>query len=89
MQECVTLLVTEAELVAARNCVQVMLLYTRKIIESIGMEVPLLRMTLYVDNKGAKDMMNNWLVCGQTRHVEVQYYSSRELKENVLSALRG
>ena len=74
-----TLSVTEAELVAATNCVQDML-YIRKIIESIGLKVKL-PMILHVDNKGAKDLMNNWSVGGRTRHVEVRYHFLRELKE--------
>jgi hypothetical protein len=28
-------------------------------------------MILYLDNKGAKDLANNWSVRGRTRHVEV------------------
>jgi hypothetical protein len=38
MQECVKLSVTEAELVAATNCIQDML-YTRNILESMGLKL--------------------------------------------------
>ena len=38
-------------------------------------------MKLRVDNKGAKDLMNNWTVGGRTRHIEVKQYFIRELKE--------
>ena len=40
-----------------------------------------LPMVLYVDNKGAKDLCNNWTVGGRTRHIEVKQYFLRELKE--------
>jgi hypothetical protein len=63
MQDCVTLSVTEAELVAATNCVQDMM-YTKKVLESVGLQVEL-PMILHVDNKGAKDLVNNWSVGGQ------------------------
>ena len=79
MQDCVTLSATEAELVAATNCVQDML-YTKKVIESIGLQVEL-PMVLHVDNKGAKDLVNNWSVGGRTRHMDVRYHFLRELKE--------
>jgi hypothetical protein len=79
MQDCVTLSVTEAELVAAIMCVQDML-YTKKILESMELQVAL-PMTLYVDNKGAKDLVNNWSVGGRTRHMDVRYHFLRELKE--------
>ena len=55
MQDCVTLSVTEAELVAATNCVQDMI-YTKKVLESVGLQVEL-PMILHVDNKGAKDLV--------------------------------
>jgi hypothetical protein len=35
-----------------------------------------------VDNKGAKDLVNNWSIGGQTRHVSVRLNFPRELKEN-------
>ena len=38
-------------------------------------------MVLTVDNKGAKDLANNWSVGGQTKHIEVRFYFLRELKE--------
>jgi hypothetical protein len=71
--------VTEAELVAATNCVQDML-YTKKVLESVGLLVEL-PMVLHVDNKGAKDLVNNWSVGGRTRHMDVRYHFLRELKE--------
>jgi len=82
MQESVTLSVTEAELVAATQCVQEML-YVKKVIESIGLHVEL-PMILKMDNKGAKDLINNWSVGGRMRHIEVKYYFLRELKEKGL-----
>jgi hypothetical protein len=35
-----------------------------------------------LDNKGAKDIINNWSVGGKTRHVGVRFNFLRELKEN-------
>ena len=57
MQECVTLSVTEAELVAVTNCIQDML-YIRNVVESMGLKVKV-PMKVEVDNKGAKDIINN------------------------------
>jgi hypothetical protein len=39
-------------------------------------------MILNVDNKGAKDLCDNWSVGGRTRHVEVKQMFLRELKES-------
>jgi hypothetical protein len=81
MQDCVTLSVTEAELVAAIMCVQDML-YTKKILdESMGLQVALPMTVYYVDNKGAKDLVNDWSVGSRTRHLDVRYHILRELKE--------
>ena len=38
-------------------------------------------MILAVDNKGAKDLMDGWSVCGRTRQINVRYFFLRELKE--------
>jgi hypothetical protein len=76
MQESV---VTEAELVAAINCVQEML-FVRKLIISIGMKVKT-PMILYFDNKGDKDLINNWSVGGRMRQIEVKNFYLGELKE--------
>jgi hypothetical protein len=38
-------------------------------------------MTLYVDNKGVKDLINNWSVGGRMRHIDVKNLFLRELKE--------
>ena len=40
-----------------------------------------LPMILHVDNKGAKDLCNNWTVGGRTRHIEVKQFFLRKLKE--------
>jgi hypothetical protein len=79
MQSCVTLSVKEAELVSATACVQEML-FTMRVLESIGLKVKK-PMILEMDNKGAKDLANNWSVGGRTRHVDVRQYFLRELKE--------
>jgi hypothetical protein len=79
MQETVTLSVTEAELVAATHCYQEML-YVKKVLESIKISVKLL-MVLQMDNKDAKDLINNWSVGGWTRHIDVCYLFLREAKE--------
>eukprot|EP00957_Ditylum_brightwellii_P164411 12516808-Ditylum_brightwellii.AAC.1 len=40
-----------------------------------------LPMILYLGNKGAKNLANNWSVSGRTRHIEVKQYFLHELKE--------
>jgi hypothetical protein len=67
MQGIVALLVTEAELFAATNNAQDML-YTKRIIESLGLQVQL-PMILELDNTGAVDLVDNYSVGGRTRHV--------------------
>ena len=62
MQDCTTLSVVEAELVAATACAQDML-FLMQLLESIGLMVQEL-MVLMVDRKGAKDLVNNWSVGG-------------------------
>jgi hypothetical protein len=57
MQECVTLSLTEAKLVAATNFIHDML-YIRNILESMGLKIKL-SMKVELDNKGAKDIINN------------------------------
>jgi hypothetical protein len=79
MQRIVALSVTEAELFAATKNAQDML-YTKCIIESLGLYVQL-PMVLEVDNKGAVDLVNNYSVVGRTRHVETRQYFMRQLKE--------
>jgi hypothetical protein len=79
MQEAVTLSVTEAELVAATKCYQEML-YVKKVLESIKISVKM-PMILRMDNKGAKDLINNWSVGGRTRHINVHYLFLCEAKE--------
>jgi hypothetical protein len=79
MQDCVTLSVTEAELVAATTCAQDML-FSMRVLESMSLKVKK-PMILEVDNKGAKDLTHNWSVGGRTRHVDVREYFLRDLKE--------
>jgi hypothetical protein len=79
MRRYVELSVTESELGGATETAQDML-FVMRIIESMGLKVKK-PMMLYVDNKGAKDLANNWSVGGRTRHVEVRQYFLRELKE--------
>ena len=57
MQQCVTLSSTEAEYVAASQCVSEME-FVRQVVESMGMNVQL-PMTLYVDNTGAINLAEN------------------------------
>ena len=51
-----------------------------RVLESMGLRVKK-PMKLKVDNKGAKDLCDNWSVGGRTRHVEVKQMFLRELKE--------
>ena len=80
MQECVTLPVTQAELVAVTKCMQDML-YIKNVMELMGLKVKLL-MKVEIDNKGAKDIINNWSVGGRTRHIRVRFNFLQELKED-------
>jgi hypothetical protein len=64
MQECATLSVAEAELMALVACVQEMI-HVKQLIESMNLYVKL-PMTIKVDNKGAKDLVNNWSIGGRT-----------------------
>jgi len=75
----VALSVTEAELYAATQCAQDML-YVMRLLGSIGLKVKK-PMILWVDNKGAVDITQNWNVGGRIRHVDVRMYFLRELKE--------
>ena len=79
MQSCVTLSVTEAELVAAVDAAQDML-FAMRVLESMGFKVKK-PMILQIDNKGAVDLANNWSSAGRTRHVAVRVCFLRELKE--------
>ena len=80
MQGCVTLSVTEAELVSGTQCAQDMM-FIMRVLESIGLQVKK-PMILEMDNKGAIDLANNWSVGGRTRHIDVRYHFLRELKED-------
>eukprot|EP00957_Ditylum_brightwellii_P117484 8960183-Ditylum_brightwellii.AAC.1 len=68
MMPIIALSVTEAELFAAVLCVQDML-FAMRVLNAMQLQVKL-PMTLYIDNKGATDFANNWLIGGRTRHVE-------------------
>jgi phosphoribosylformimino-5-aminoimidazole carboxamide ribonucleotide (ProFAR) isomerase len=63
-------------LVAVTNCIQDML-YIRNVLESIG-----LKNKVDLDNKGAKDIINNWSVGGHMRLMGVKFNFLRELKES-------
>ena len=82
MKQYVDLSVTESELGGATETAQDML-FAMRIIESMGLKVKK-PMILYVDNKGAKDLVNNWSVGRRTRHIECRQYFLRELKEQGL-----
>jgi hypothetical protein len=45
-------------------------------------------MVLEINNKGAKDLVNNWSVGGRLRHVEVKHFFLRELKEQELIVVK-
>ena len=79
MQKVVALSVTEAELIADVACTQDML-YIMRVLESIGLRVKK-PMILEMDNKGAYDLANNWIVGGRTRHIEARQFFIRDLKE--------
>jgi hypothetical protein len=87
MRQYVDLSVTESELGSATETTQDML-FTMCITESMGLTVKK-PMILYADNKGVKDLANNWSVGGHTRHVEVCQYFLHKHKwyENVQQCL--
>jgi hypothetical protein len=79
MQDVPSLSVTESELASATSCAQY-LMYVKKYLESIGLEVEL-PMILEVDNKGAVDLINGYSTTGRTKHIDVRLYWLRDLKE--------
>jgi len=86
MQGCVTLSVTEAELVSATQCAQDML-FIMRVLESVGLKVKK-PMILEVDNKGAVDLAHNWNVSGRTRHDSIWQSFLRELEEEQVLTLK-
>ena len=79
MRRIADLSVTESELGGATETAQDML-HVMRILESMGFKIKK-PMLLIMDNKGAKDLINNWSVGGRTRHIEVRQFFLRELKE--------
>ena len=79
IQPVTALSVTEAELIAACSCAQD-LMFEKCVIESIGLQVKV-PMELEVDNRGTVDLINNWSVGGNTRHIDCRLNFMRELKE--------
>jgi hypothetical protein len=86
MQNWVTLSSTEAETAGATTCAQSMLFHYR-LLRSVGLKVRL-PMVLEVDNKGTKDLVNNWSAGGRLRHVEVRQFFLRDLKEDGLIVVK-
>jgi hypothetical protein len=72
MQKTVALSSCEAELNAAGLCVQDML-YTKKLLKSIGLKVEL-PMMLEINNKGAVDLINSLTVGGRTCHINIKQF---------------
>eukprot|EP00957_Ditylum_brightwellii_P029631 2239212-Ditylum_brightwellii.AAC.1 len=66
MMPIVALFVTEVELFAAILCIQDML-FAMRVPNAMQLQVEL-PMTLFIDNKGATDLCNNWSIGGRTRH---------------------
>ena len=86
MQNVVALSVTEAEEIAATECVQDML-FGMHLLESVGLKVQK-PMVLEVDNSGSKDIVNSWSTSGRTRHIAVKHNFLRELKEEGILYVR-
>ena len=78
-QRFVTLSATEAECVAAVQCVQDMMC-GKNFLESLGLKVKL-PMVLYMDNKGGGDIFNSWSIAGNARAASIRFACIRELKE--------
>ena len=79
MEKVVATSVTEAETIAATECVKDML-FGKELIESMGMTVQL-PMIIYIDNRGAVDLFNGWSIAGNTRHIATRLSFVRELKD--------
>ncbi|KAL7579260.1 hypothetical protein ACA910_011419 [Epithemia clementina (nom. ined.)] len=79
MQNCRTLSIAEAELVAAVDCATIMM-FVMQLLEGMGLKVqkPMLHK---MDCKGAIDLIHNWSTSGRTRHIDVRYHYLRELNE--------
>ena len=89
MQKIVALSTTEAEIIAAVQCVQEML-YVMKLIQSIGLKVNK-PMIIHSDNKGAIDLVNGWSVGGGTKHMDcrIMFLSGyQQMIMKVISTLR-
>ena len=78
MMPIVALSTSEAELYAA-VLTAIEMMFTYYIVTQLGLNVKL-PMILYVDNKGAVDLANNWSVGGRTRHIGVKQSYLKELK---------
>ena len=85
-QKFVMLSVTEAKIAAGVMVAQDML-YVYRLLESLELEVEF-PMVLEMDNSGAVDIANSWSVGGRTRHVDVQNYFLRELKDQGLLVIK-
>ncbi|CAJ1934666.1 unnamed protein product [Cylindrotheca closterium] len=83
MMPIVALSMTEVELFSAVQCAQEML-SEMQTLNSLNKGRVQLPMRLYVDNKAAYDMCNNWTVWRQTRYIEMQQNFMGELKEQGL-----
>ena len=79
MQKIVSLSVMKAEVIALVLCAQE-LLYMKKIMESLSLQVEL-PFNVEVDNKGAVDLVNGWSTTGGTKHMDVRIMFLRQLKE--------
>lgn len=63
------------------------MLFTKRVVESIGLKVTK-PMILLVDDKGAKDLMRNSSVGGRARHVNICKWFLRDLKEEGIIEVR-
>ncbi len=80
MQKSIALSVCKAEHTLGVLCAQDML-YTKNVLDLMGLKVKL-PMILEIDNKGAVNLVNNWSVGSQTRHVDMRQCFLQELKES-------
>jgi len=78
-QTMTTLSSAEGKLVSGTSCAQEML-FVMRILESMNLKVQK-PMILWIDNKGAVDLANNWSIGGRARYIGVHHYFLRELKE--------
>ena len=77
MQSCITLSSTEAEYIAAAQCLQEML-FLKQVLEEINQNLKL-PMKIMIDNTAAMELGNKWSAGKRTKHIDVRYHLLRDM----------